>query len=91
MFLKKFHFKKITSTNDKSIKLIKAGHKKGIVVADFQTKGKGRHGNKWISLNGNLHMSVFFEINKKLLLNKLIKFNLNIIKETLQKFSKKKN
>ena len=48
MIFKKFHFKKITSTNDKAIKLIRAGNKNGFITSDSQTKGRGRNGKKWI-------------------------------------------
>ena len=65
MRLRKFVFKKIPSTNDKSIELIKKGFKKGIIIAENQTKGRGRYGRDWISLKGNLFMSVFYLMEKK--------------------------
>ncbi len=49
MKLKKFIFKKIKSTNDTAIRLIKEGEPSGIISADIQNKGKGQRGNKWIS------------------------------------------
>ncbi len=73
MKLKKFFFKKIKSTNDKALMLISKGDKKGIILAEFQTKGKGQRGNKWISCKGNLFMSVFFGIQNKISLNKITK------------------
>ena len=63
MKLKKYQFKKVKSTNDVAIKKIKSGIKSGIVLTETQTKGRGQYGKKWISLKGNLLMSVFFEIN----------------------------
>ena len=90
MIFKKFHFKKIPSTNDKAIKLIKSGYKNGIITTDKQTNGRGRRGKKWISINGNLYMSIFFEINKKTSIFKLNKTNINLIKKALNKFSKEK-
>ena len=90
MILKKFHFKKISSTNDKAIKMIKAGYENGIITTDKQINGRGRQGNKWISINGNLYMSIFFQINKKTSIYKLNKNNINLVKKGLQKFSKKK-
>ena len=65
MVIKKYHFKKIKSTNDQAIKMIKRGLSKGIIITEEQTDGRGQHGNKWISLKGNLFMTIFFEINKK--------------------------
>ncbi len=90
MIFKKFHFKKITSTNDKAIKLIRAGNKNGFITSDSQTKGRGRHGKKWISKKGNLFVSIFFEITKKNSIDKLGKKNLKLIKMALQKFCNKK-
>ena len=90
MRLRKFVFKKIPSTNDKSIELIKKGFKSGIIITDNQTKGRGRYGRKWISLKGNLFMSVFYLTEKKLDLNQLTKFNCKIVSSTLKKYTKLK-
>ena len=65
MKLKKFIFKKIKSTNDTAIRLIKEGEESGIITADTQTKGKGQRGNKWISKKGNLFISLFFVLREK--------------------------
>ena len=88
MILKNFHFKKITSTNDKAIRLIKSGYNKGFISADRQTKGRGRQGKKWISMYGNLFITLFFEIDKNKSLSKITIYNLKIIKNALQKFTK---
>ena len=55
MSLPIFNFTKIESTNDFARSLI-TEHEifKGIVIADEQTKGRGRYGNKWSSPKGNL-------------------------------------
>ena len=87
MKLKKFFFKKIKSTNDKALMLISKGDKKGIILAEFQTKGKGQRGNKWISCKGNLFMSVFFGIQNKISLNKITKINNSIVQNCLQNFT----
>tara|TARA_B100000965_G_scaffold399984_1_gene421034 strand:+ start:1626 stop:2144 length:519 start_codon:yes stop_codon:yes gene_type:complete len=89
MILKKFNFTKITSTNDKALKLIKADYKNGIITSDVQTKGRGRYGKKWISVKGNLYMSIFFEIKKKISITKLNNINIKLVKKALQQFSKK--
>ena len=45
MLLKKFKFKKVNSTNDIAINLIKKNNKdKGFVISDFQKKGRGNYG-----------------------------------------------
>ena len=65
MVLKKFHYKNINSTNDKAIKIIKKSKiKSGIVITDFQKKGRGKYGNKWISLKGNIFISIFFYLEE---------------------------
>ena len=61
-----FKYESVTSTNDVAINLIKEGKKEiGCVCANIQTKGRGTHGKKWISSEGNLFGSIFFplEIN----------------------------
>ena len=83
MRLKKFNFNKVKSTNDTAIRLIKSGIKSGVVLADIQTKGKGQRGNKWISKKGNLFMTIFFEIDKKLLIRKITNLNILIIKKII--------
>ena len=65
MRFKKYKFKSVNSTNDVAIKLIKNGKNTGIIVSDKQRKGRGRYGNKWISLKGNLFVSLFHQIRKK--------------------------
>jgi len=61
MKFKIFKFKKVKSTNDTAIGLIKNNKKYiGCVYADMQTKGKGARGKKWISRKGNLFSTLFF-------------------------------
>ena len=60
MKLKKFKYKKVKSTNDTALKLIKSKNfKSGIVIAETQTKGKGRYGRNLISYKGNLFATIF--------------------------------
>lgn len=54
---KNYHFKKLTSTNDKA-KEFKAG---SIIIADEQTKGKGRFKRKWSSSKGGIYLSIVLE------------------------------
>ncbi len=92
MKLKKFKFKIVNSTNDIAIRLIKKTNNKfGIIVADKQKKGRGQHGNKWISYKGNLFVSIFFSLDKiNMSLKQLTKTNCFLIKKTLAQFCKKK-
>ena len=89
MNFKKFFYKKVNSTNDLAIKKIKTGFTKGIIIADFQKKGKGQYGKKWLSFKGNLFMTIFFEIKKSIELKKINTLNCKIIKNTLIQYFKK--
>ena len=88
MELKKFIFKKIKSTNDTAIRLIKNGEKKGIIYAETQTKGKGQRGKKWISKKGNLFLTIFFNVNNKISLKNLTSINLSILKKIIRNQTK---
>ncbi len=89
MNFKKFFYKKVNSTNDLAIKKIKTGFNKGIIIADFQKKGRGQSGKKWLSYKGNLFMTVFFEIKKNIGLKKITTLNCKIIKNSLIQYFKK--
>ena len=90
MKLKKYQFNKVKSTNDVAIKKIKSGIKSGIVLTETQTKGRGQYGKKWISLKGNLLMSVFFEINASTSIKNITFKNCEIIRKSIQAFTKNK-
>ena len=90
MKLKKYQFKKVNSTNDVAIKKIKCGIKRGIILAETQTKGRGQYGKKWISFKGNLLMSVFFEINTGTSIKNMTLKNCEIIRKSIQKFTNNK-
>ena len=90
MKFKKFFYKKVNSTNDLAFKKIKTGITKGIIVADYQKKGRGQHGKKWLSFNGNLFITIFFKIKKNINIKKITILNCKIIKKILLKYIKKK-
>ncbi len=90
MNLKVFYLKVVNSTNDFAIRKIKQGKINGIVISDNQKKGRGRHGNKWISLSGNLFISIFYKLNKKVSIDKFTKKNCLLIKKALSNFTKEK-
>jgi len=58
-------YDEVESTNNIAYELIKKGYPSGtVVIADRQTKGKGRLGRKWISPEGkNLYMSIAIKPN----------------------------
>jgi len=92
MRLKKFKFKKVNSTNNTAIRIIKnSNFKFGMVTADTQLSGKGQYGKKWISNKGNLFVSFFHEIkNNNISLSTLTKINCLLVKKTIEKYYKKK-
>ena len=90
MKLKKYEFKKVRSTNDIAFKKIKSGIREGIVLTEAQTKGRGQYGKKWISFKGNLFMSVFFEINASTSIKNITFKNCEIIRKSIQAFTKNK-
>ncbi len=92
MKFKKFKFKKVISTNNTAIRIIKeSNYNIGMVVSEIQTKGRGQYGRKWISLKGNLFVSFFNELNKKNLSIKVItKINCLLVKKLLSSFTRKK-
>ena len=89
MIFKKFFYKKVNSTNDLAIKKIKTGITQGIIVADYQKKGRGQHGKKWLSFKGNLFITIFFKIKNNINIKKITILNCKIIKKTLFKHIKK--
>ena len=57
------HVKCVDSTNDEASRVARAGAPSGtIIMADRQTKGRGRLGRHWVSPIGNFHASVVLRI-----------------------------
>ena len=54
------YYDSITSTNDKAYALAEAGEAEGaVIIAESQTKGKGRIGRKWLSPEGGgIYLSI---------------------------------
>ena len=92
MKFKKFKFKRIKSTNNTAIRIIKETNcKLGMVVAETQMNGKGQYGRKWISSRGNLFVSFFNELNKiNISINAITKINCLLVKKLLSSFTSKK-
>ena len=90
MKFEKFFYKKVNSTNDLAVRKIKSGYTKGLIVTEYQKKGRGQFGKKWISFKGNLFASIFFEIKKEISIKKMTVINCKIIKKILFKYIKKK-
>tara|TARA_Y100000591_G_C21704002_1_gene629766 strand:+ start:60 stop:596 length:537 start_codon:yes stop_codon:yes gene_type:complete len=92
MKLKQFNLKKVQSTNQTAIRLIRNSKNRfGLINSERQTKGKGQYGRKWISYKGNIFISIFYELNKvNLSINLLTKKNCFLIKKVISKYYKKK-
>ena len=92
MKIKKFKFKKVKSTNNTAIRIIKeTKYNLGMVVAETQVNGRGQYGRKWISSKGNLFVSFFNELNnKKISINAITKINCLLVKKLLSSFTNKK-
>ena len=92
MKFKKLKYKKVNSTNDTAIRIIKNSNLKfGMIVSDAQVNGKGQRGNKWFSYKGNLFVSFFHELkNLNISLNSLTEINCLLVKKILNRYYKKK-
>ena len=92
MKLKQFNFKKVKSTNQTAIRLIKSSKNEfGLIVSEAQSKGKGQYGRKWISYKGNIFLSFFYKLeNINLSLSSLTKINCLLVKNVISKYYKKK-
>ena len=92
MKLKQFNFKKVNSTNQTSIKLIKNSKNEcGLIISEIQSNGRGQYGRKWISYKGNIFMSIFYKLDKiNLSIRSLTKINCFLVKKVISKYYKKK-
>ena len=92
MKLKQFNFKKVKSTNQTAIRLLKNKKNEfGLVTANIQTKGKGQYSKKWISYKGNIFLTIFYKLDKiSLSLNSLTKRNCFLVKNVISKYYIKK-
>ena len=93
MRFKIFKFKRVTSTNDVAINLIKRKQREcGCIVADEQTKGRGTHGKLWISHKGNLFITLFFHLKDQYpAFNEFSIINPLIISDVLKSFCNNEN
>ncbi len=87
-----FRFKKVQSTNNTALRLIKTSKCKfGMVISEMQSNGKGQYGRKWISYKGNLFISFYYTLeNIHSSLSKLTKINCLLVKRFISKYYKKK-
>ena len=92
MKLKVFRFKKVNSTNNTAIRIIKKTDLDyGMIISEMQNNGRGQYGKKWISYKGNLFISFFYSLKKiDIALKQLTKINCLLVKKLLSFYYKKK-
>ena len=92
MKFKIFRFKKVNSTNNRAINIIKkTNYKNGMIISETQSSGRGQYGKKWISYKGNLFVSFFFELsNINISIKKLTSLNCLAVKKLLSIYTKKR-
>ena len=92
MKFKVFKFKKVKSTNNTAIRLLKNTNiYYGMISSESQNNGRGQYGKKWISFKGNLFVSFFFKLdNLKISFKQLTKLNCLLVRKILSTYYKKK-
>ena len=92
MKFKIFKFKKVKSTNNTAIRVLKNTNiYYGMISSESQNNGRGQYGKKWISFKGNLFVSFFFKLdNLKISFKQLTKLNCLLVRKILSTYYKKK-
>ena len=92
MKFKILRFKKLISTNDTAIRIIRSSNLMyGMIIAERQINGRGQYGRKWISLKGNLFVSFFYNLdNINLNMTQITKINCVLVKKLISKYYKKR-
>ena len=80
-------YKKVKSTNDIALRLIKKNYSEPtLIISEKQTNGRGRAGKKWISKKGNIFLSLFFKFNqRKINFKQFAILNAFLIKKVISK------
>ena len=92
MKFKVFRFKKVKSTNNTAIRVLKNTNiYYGMISSESQNNGRGQYGKKWISYKGNLFVSFFFKLeNLRISFKQLTKLNCLLVRKILSTYYKKK-
>ena len=92
MKFKIFRFKRVESTNNSAIRIVRNSDiDYGMVIANEQKSGRGQYGKKWISYNGNLFISFFYKFDQLTVsINQITKINCQLVKKLLSIYYKKK-
>ena len=92
MKFKILRFKRLRSTNDTAIRIIRNSNLKyGMIIAENQSHGRGQYGRKWLCFKGNLFVSFFYSLeNLNLTLSQITKLNCMLVKKIISKYYKKR-
>ena len=92
MKFKILRFKRLKSTNDTAIRIIRNSNLKyGMIIAENQSQGRGQYGRKWLCFKGNLFVSFFYSLeNLNLTLSQITKLNCMLVKKIISKYYKKR-
>ena len=92
MKFKIFRFKKVNSTNNTAIRIIRNSNVNYVmVISEMQNNGRGQYGKKWISYKGNLFISFFYNLeNFTVSVKQLTKINCLLVKKLLSLYCKNK-
>ena len=92
MKFKVLRFKKLKSTNDTAIRMIRNSNLKyGMIITETQSKGRGQYGRKWTSFKGNLFVSFFYSLDGiNLTMAQITKLNCLLVKKLISKYYKKR-
>ena len=92
MKFKIFRFKKVESTNNSAIRIIKSSNiDYGMIITNEQKSGRGQYGKKWISYKGNLFVSFFYRFDHLTVsLKQITKINCLLVKKLLSLYCKNK-
>ena len=92
MKFKVFKFKKIESTNNSAIRIIRNSNiDYGMITANEQKSGRGQYGKKWISYKGNFFVSFFYKLDHLTVsLKQITRINCLLVKKLLSFYYKKK-
>ena len=92
MEFKIYKFKKVKSTNNTAIRIIKNSNLAyGMITCENQKNGRGQYGKKWVSFKGNSFVSFFFKLeNLNISIKQLTKLNCLLVKKLLSVYYKNK-
>ena len=91
MKIREIKYNSVDSTNNVAIRRIKQGKiKPTLIVANKQRKGRGQYGRRWVSLTGNIFITIYFNLKKKITIKTISKKVYETLKKSLEKFVNEK-